>query len=130
MNQPATEPTITAIENRVTALLAEKLANPTTAIATNKYLTGDNHLIYLTQCTVAESSIPRIRIQIFERVEGGVHEHSYALFNDRRFEATENPMIFGQAPAATEAVTTVDEPTAASILTSIETLSTDQQNLA
>lgn len=122
MNQPAVDATIMTIENNVRALLADKLQSPSTAIATKKYLTANNQLVYLTVCTVAESAIPSLRIQVYERVEGGVHERSYALFSDRRFEVTENPMIFGEPDPVDEIPKPVDEGEAQALVALVGSL--------
>jgi hypothetical protein len=126
MPQPVTEATISTLENTVYALLADKRAGTSSPIVTSKYLTKDNRLVYITQCTVAESAVPAMRIQIFERVEGGVVEMSYALFADHRFECTRNPMIFGDKAAVAEnaAPTVVEEPTAQWLLELVHSLPT------
>src|SRR5438477_8108090 len=85
----------TALENSVTWFLSDKLADVNTPIATKKFLTNNNLLVYLTRCNVAELAVPRIKVQVLQRVEGGVHETNYQLFNDHRLEKYENDMIFG-----------------------------------
>jgi hypothetical protein len=94
----ATEPTKTALENSVTWFLSDKLEDPSTTIATKKYLTNKNELIYLTRCNVVEVSVPRVKVQVFERVDGGVSETGYQLFNDHRLVKYINEMIFGKNP--------------------------------
>ena len=96
-NELATEITKTTLENSVSWFLAEKLAGTSMPIVTNKYITGDNILIYLTRCEVADSSAPRIKVQILKRVDGGVHEANYQLFSDHRLIRIDNKMIFGAA---------------------------------
>jgi hypothetical protein len=95
METPATEEVKTAIENSVSWYLADKLRDATVSIAIKKYLTSNNLLVYLTRCNVAETSVPRIKVQILQRVAGGIHESSYQLYNDHRLEKTQNDMIFG-----------------------------------
>ncbi|HSX02198.1 MAG TPA: hypothetical protein VLI05_02665 [Candidatus Saccharimonadia bacterium] len=85
----------TALENSVSWYLADKLADANTAIATKKYLTSNNLLVYLTRCNVAELTVPRIKVQVLQRVKGGVHETGYQLFGDHRLEKYQNNMIFG-----------------------------------
>lgn len=94
----ATEPTKTALENSVNWFLADKLKDATTPIATKKYLTNDNVLVYLTRCNVAETSVPKVKVQIFERVSGGVREQGFQLFGDHRLVKYVNEMIFGTEP--------------------------------
>lgn len=94
----ATEETKNTIENSVNWFLADKLQDPATTIATKKYLTNDNKLIYLTHCNVAELSVPRIKVQVFERVDGGVCETAYQIFSDHRMNKVVNEMIFGTKP--------------------------------
>lgn len=129
MNEPATEATKTQLENNITALMADRFASLATAIATKKYLTPDNQLVHLTQCNVAETAVPRLRIQVFTRVEGGVHELSYAMFSDHRFEFSQNSMIFGQTPPADQAPQPVSEETAQGLLQLIGTLGQARQTL-
>lgn len=100
-NELATEKSKTDLENSVSWFLADKLS-ATTAIATSKYLTNDNLLVYLTRCDVADSSAPRIKVQVLRRVSGGVHETSYQLFADHRFVRGENNMIFGASDKKTD----------------------------
>jgi hypothetical protein len=93
----ATDQTKLAIENAVTWYLHEKLGGAGVSIATQKYLTNDNRLIYLTKCTVVEPAVPTIKIQVLERVDGGVHETGYQIYEDLRFEKYQTAMIFGTA---------------------------------
>lgn len=95
METPASDELKTAIENSVSWYLADKLHDATVSIAIKKYLTSNNLLVYLTRCNVAETSVPRIKVQILQRVNGGIHESSYQLYVDRRLEKTQNDMIFG-----------------------------------
>jgi len=95
----ATEATKNTIENTVNWYLADKLQDPITTIATKKFLTTDNKLIYLTHCNVAEVAVPRIKVQVFERVAGGVRETGYQIFSDHRMTKFVNDMIFGTKPA-------------------------------
>lgn len=94
-SSPATEDQKNTIENTVNWFLSDKLLDPVITIATKKYLTNDNKLIYLTHCNVAELSVPRIKVQLFERVEGGVRETAYQIFSDHRMTKVLNDMIFG-----------------------------------
>lgn len=105
----ATEATKATLENNVSWFLADKLAATSTPIVTNKYITNDNVLIYISRCSVANASAPRIKVQILKRVDGGVHEASYQLFDDRRLTRTDNQMIFGASDAgASSDVTSID----------------------
>ena len=98
-NDLATEASKTTLENNVSWFLAAKLAASSLPIVTNKYITNDNVLIYLTRCNVADNSAPRIKVQILRRVDGGVQEAVYQLFGDHRFTRMDNNMIFGAAVA-------------------------------
>ena len=98
---PATEETKNTIENTVNWFLTDKLQDPVITIATKKYLTNENKLIYLTHCNVAELSVPRIKVQLFERVDGGVRETGYQIFSDHRMMKSVNEMIFGTTPGTT-----------------------------
>lgn len=91
----ASEATKNTIENSVNWYLADKLQDPVVTIATKKYLTSENLLIHITHCNVAEISVPRIKVQVFERVEGGVREKGYQIFSDHRMTKNLNEMIFG-----------------------------------
>jgi hypothetical protein len=93
----ASEDSKTALENSVSWYLADKLADAHTPIATKKYLTTNNLLVYLTRCNVAELMVPRIKVQVLQRVKGGVHETGYQLFGDHRLEKYQNSMIFGDS---------------------------------
>jgi hypothetical protein len=128
---PATEPTKTAIENSVSWFLADKLQDPATTIATKKYLTGKNELVYLTRCNVAELSVPRLKVQVFKRVDGGVHETGYQLFGDHRLLKYVNEMIFGTAPgtAAGDRSEEVSEEEAGRVLELVNTLGGARQTL-
>ncbi|HVQ44100.1 MAG TPA: hypothetical protein VMT30_04000 [Candidatus Saccharimonadia bacterium] len=95
---PASEATKNDIENTVNWYLADKLQDPVVTIATKKYLTNENRLVYLTHCNVAETAVPRIKVQVLERVEGGVQETGYQIFSDHRMTKYENAMIFGNQP--------------------------------
>lgn len=92
----ANEEVKTELENSVSWYLADKLGDPSTIIAAKKYITSNNLLIYLTRCNVVESAVPRIKVQVLKRVDGGVHETGYLLYGDHRFERYENSMIFGR----------------------------------
>ena len=118
MHHDISEATLMSLENLASSILDDRSMTMATPITTKKYLTGDNRLVYLTRCTVAESAVPNLRIQIFERIHGGVRETSYALFTDRRFEQTVNPMIFSDRPGPGEMPkpTPVDESTAESLI--------------
>jgi hypothetical protein len=96
-NEPlASEEIKTTLENSVNWFLAEKLADASTIIATSKYLTSNNLLVYLTRCNVAEEAVPRVKVQVLQRVTGGVHETGYQLFGDHRLTKYQNDMIFGK----------------------------------
>ncbi len=93
---PASEESKTMLENNVAWYLADKI-NSSSPITTKKFMTSDNLLVYLTLCSVAETAVPRIKVQIFKRVQGGVQETGYQLFGDHRLKKYENAMIFGAA---------------------------------
>ncbi len=95
---PATEATKNTIENTVNWFLADKLQDPAVTIATRKFSTNDNLLVYLTHCNVAETSVPRIKVQVFKRVPGGVQETGFQIFSDHRMTKFTNEMIFGNNP--------------------------------
>jgi hypothetical protein len=128
-NATATEPTKTALENSVQWYLADRLRDATTPIASKKYLTHDNTLVYLTYTSVAEASVPRVKIQVLSRVAGGVHEMMYSLFADHRFTKTTNDMIFGVRPgaeqASPEAPSDVTEDEAQKLLELVNSLTTN-----
>jgi hypothetical protein len=128
---PASEATKTALENSVAWFLSDKLQDAATPIATKKYLTNDNRLIYLTHCNVAETSVPRVKVQQFERVDGGVRETGYQLFADHRFVKYTNDMIFGTKPgtAAGNQMDEVGETEAAEVLALVNGLATARQTL-
>lgn len=132
MNKLATETTKTALENAVYALLADRMASNTMPITTKKYLTNDNNLVYLTQCSVAESAIPQVRVQVLKRVDGGVHETNYSLYADQRLESSENPMLFGKSgqPRNEDAPISVDEATAQALVEMVGKLPEAQQGLS
>ena len=127
----STEPTKTALENSVGWFLADKLQDPGTTIATKKYLTNKNELIYLTRCNVVEVSVPRVKVQVFERVEGGVNETGYLLFSDHRLLKYVNEMIFGSKPNTQSGNQNqeVSEAEAAALLELVNTLGTARQTL-
>jgi hypothetical protein len=127
----ATEPTKTALENSVTWFLSDKLEDPSTTIATKKYLTNKNELIYLTRCNVVEVSVPRVKIQVFERVDGGVNETGYQLFSDHRLLKYVNEMIFGTKPETATGNNNqeVTEEEATTLLGLVNTLGTARQTL-
>jgi hypothetical protein len=128
---PASEATKTTLENSVSWFLADKLEDASTAIATKKYLTNDNHLVYLTRCNVAETSVPKVKVQVFNRVSGGVKETGYQLFSDHRLTKYVNDMIFGTAPGSPSATTNEDvsELEALDILQLVNTLGSARQTL-
>jgi len=127
----ATEATKTALENSVSWFLADKLRDASIPIATKKYLTTQNVLVYLTRCNVAESSVPRVKVQVLHRVAGGVHETGYQLFSDHRLEKYQNDMIFGSQPGAMPDTTNepVAEQEAQELLALVNSLAQAQQTL-
>jgi len=128
----ATEPTKTALENSVGWFLADKLQDASTPIATKKYLTNDNVLIYLTHTSVADSNVPRIKVQVFHRVDRGVREEAYQLFSDHRLVKYVNEMVFGIQPGGTPAGTDmepVSEEEAAKLLELVNSLQNARQTL-
>jgi hypothetical protein len=130
-DSPATEATKTALENSVGWFLADKLRDASTPIATKKYLTNDNLLVYLTRVNMAESSVPTVKVQVFKRVDGGVHETGYQLFSDHRMIKYVNEMIFGAQPgtAAGDKTEEVSESEAAGMLALVNTLGNARQTL-
>jgi hypothetical protein len=129
--ETATEPTKTALENSVAWFLADKLHDPSVTIATKKYLTNQNRLIHLTVCNVVETNIPKVKLQVFDRVKGGVHETGYRLFADHRFEKYQNDMIFGTEPgtATGDVSEQVSEMEAQQLLALVNSLTTARQTL-
>lgn len=127
----ATEATKNAIENSVTWYISDKMQDASIAIATKKFLTNENRLVYLTRCSVASSSIPRIKVQIFDRVPGGVHEVGYQLFDDHRLVKYENAMIFGNKPQAPvrDGLVDVPEAEAQTVLSIVNALQQARQTL-
>jgi hypothetical protein len=128
---PATEPTKNAIENSVSWFLSDKLQDAGSPIATKKYLTPDNQLIYLTHCNVPESSIPKVKVQRFVRVDHGVKEIGYQLFSDHRFVKYVNEMIFGtqaNTPSGNQ-TEEVSEAEASEILNLVNSLTSARQTL-
>lgn len=127
---PANDETKTALENAVRWYLNDKLASPGVIVATQKYLTQDNRLIYLTSVNTAESAIAKVKIQVLERVEGGVHETGYQLYSDHRLERYQNAMIFGTAPDGPDTSgETVSETEAQELLALISALQTNARAL-
>lgn len=92
----------TQIENIVTWLLSDKASSGAVPIVTKKYMTNTNLLVYLTLCSLPESNAPRLKIQVLQRVDGGVHETGYQLYGDHRFEKYENDMLFGSEPSGAD----------------------------
>ena len=129
--EPATEPTKTSLENSVTWFLSDKLQDAHTPIATKKYLTNDNLLIYITHCNVADTNVPRVKVQVFRRVNRGVREEGYQLWADHRFTKYVNEMIFGAekgTPSGNERAS-VDEAEAKSVLAMVNNLGSARQTL-
>ena len=128
---PASEATKNSVEDTVNWFLADKLQDPVITIATKKYLTPDNVLVHLTHCNVAEISVPRIKVQVFNRVAGGVREESYQIFSDHRMTKSVNEMIFGKrAEAAVDiASQEVSEPEAGKLLELLNSLTKARQTL-
>lgn len=91
----ATEQSKTALENSVTWLLSDRVGSASAPIVTKKYITNANLLVYLTLCSLPDAKAPRLKVQVLQRVKGGVHETGYQLYGDHRFEKYENDMIFG-----------------------------------
>ena len=119
----ATDETKTALENAVTWYLSEKLSSGVSTIVSQKYLTNDNRLIYLTKCNIEEANVPRVKVQVLERVDGGIHETGYQLFGDHRLEKYTSSMIFGTQPGAADTTgTPVNEPEAKELLNLIGAL--------
>jgi hypothetical protein len=127
----ATEATKTALENSVSWFLSDKLQDAATPIVTKKYLTNRNELVYLTRCNVAESSVPKVKVQVFERVNGGVREVGHQLYSDHRFVKYTNEMIFGTQPgtAAGDQMTDVPEEEAQDLLKLVNSLGNARQTL-
>jgi hypothetical protein len=130
-NGLAIEASKNTIEDTVNWFLADKLDDPATTIATKKFMTNDNLLVYLTHCNVAEVSVPRIKVQVLQRVDGGVREVGYQIFSDHRFVKLVNDMIFGNKPGAV-AVNQSEEVTekeALELITLLSSLSRARQTL-
>lgn len=128
---PASEPTKSALENSVSWFLSDKLEGTGSLIATKKYLTADNELIYLTHCNVPEPTIPKIKVQRFVRVDHGVRETGYQLFSDHRLMKYENDMIFGTQPntPAGNQSEAVSETEASAVLNLVNSLTSARQTL-
>lgn len=124
MHQTITATTAAALEDAVTALLADKLEDASAPEVTNKYMTADNHLIYITLSSAAGANVPKLRIRVIERAQAGVQETSYVLYGDHRFESTQNAMVFGNDNSATQsnAPAAVDEASAQGLVKLISTL--------
>ncbi len=129
--QEANEASKTALENSVAWYLSDRLQDAGTPIATKKYLTPENLLVYLTRCNVAESSVPRVKVQIFERISGGVRESAYQLFDDHRFTKYQNEMVFGTSASGADGTVTapVDQAEADHLLELLNSLQTARQTL-
>ena len=123
----ATEDDKTALENLVSWYLADKLDTATTAIATVKFLTNNNLLVYLTRCNVAEVTIPQVKVQVFQRVDGGVNETGYQLYADHHFDKYTNNMIFGTAPEGSTPTTSspVTDEESKNLLVLVNSLQTE-----
>jgi hypothetical protein len=128
---PATETTKTDIENTVRWFLSDKLQDASVPIATKKFLTNDNVLVYLTHCNVAEISVARIKVQVSQRVEGGVRQTDYQIFSDHRMMKTVNEMIFGTKPGTATGNESVEvgEEEAAQVDTLVRSLTEARQTL-
>ena len=128
---PATETTKTDIENVVRWFLSDKLQDASVPIATKKFLTRDNVLVYLTHCNVAELTVARIKVQVSERVEGGVRQTDYQIFSDHRMMKTVNEMIFGTQPGTATGNDSeeVGEEEAAKVAALIRSLTEARQTL-
>jgi hypothetical protein len=125
----ATDSTKTAVENAVAWYLNDKLSTGA-MVATQKYLTFDNRLIYLTKSSVAEPAIATVKVQLFERVTGGVNETGYQIYGDHRMEKYRNAMIFGTAPSAPDtAAEPVTEAEAKRVLDLVSALQTSARAL-
>ena len=131
MSPLATEDAKTQLENSVAWYLSDKLQDASTAIATTKFLTNDNLLVYLTRCNVAESSVPRVKVQVFRRVDGGVYETGYQLFGDHRFTKYVNEMIFGASAAGADGTKSEDvtQDEATTLMELMNSLQTARQTL-
>lgn len=126
----ATDPTKTALENAVTWYLNDKMSGAGVTIATQKYLTHDNRLIYLTHCAISDAAVPKIKIQVLERVEGGVHETGYQLYSDHRLERYQTAMVFGTTPGGPDTTgEPVTETEAAELLALVSALQTSARAL-
>lgn len=128
----ATEASKTQLENIVSGLVSDKLSSSTVSIASKKYLTRDNELVYVTLCLMSGATIPRIRVQVFHRVENGVREEAFALYGDHRLEKTGNDMIFGrrtEGPSASAAPIPVSEEELGRIIALLSSLGPENQTL-
>lgn len=119
----------TQIENIVTWLLADRASNA--PIATKKYMTNNNLLVYLTLVSMPEANAPRLKIQVLQRVDRGVHETGYQLYGDHRFEKYENDMIFGTEASGADGSksTPVAEEETQLLLQLLNSLQTARQTL-
>lgn len=128
---PASEEIKNQLENQVLFLIGSSDSTTAAAIITKKYLTGENQFVYLTRTAITTASIPSIKVQVFSRVDGGVHEKGYLLYHDHRFERYDNAMIFGQnqAPDTSSANAPVSQAEAAELAQLLSTLGPQNQRL-
>ena len=92
---------------------------------------SNNLLVYITRCNVSETNIPRVKVQVLQRVSGGVHESSYQLYGDHRLEKSQNDMLFGTEGGASDGsqVETVSETEGQQLLELVNSLQTARQTL-
>jgi hypothetical protein len=129
--QEANEAVKNALENSVTWYLSDKILDAATPIATKKYLTTENLLIYLTRCSLSSNSVPSIKVQVFERIDGGVKETGYQIFNDHRFTKYQNEMVFGTSATGADGTLSnpVEQSEADHLLELLNSLQTARQTL-
>jgi hypothetical protein len=72
-----------------------------------------------------------VKVQVFNRVEGGVREAGYQLFSDHRLVKYVNEMIFGSEPGgpAGDKSEAVSEQEAADLVKLVNTLGSARQTL-
>lgn len=121
------------LQERVLILISDtyKIVPPGTTVQAKRYLTNDNQFVYLTHSQANTPMVAPIKIQVFQRVDGGVRETIYRLYGDHRLTRETNLMIFGQAPDSPQVdqANDVTEDEAATLCTIVDSLNTDNERI-
>lgn len=128
----ATTPQKNRLQDHVVALINDTYqATSAAAVQSKRYLTGDNRFVYLTYSHVQTPEIAPIKIQVFQRVDGGVKETIYRLYSDQRLTCEHNDMIFGQMPDKPQEgpAHPVTESEATDLCATIDSLGADNERL-